>query len=202
MNFRLCFKSPTSYLNCQNPDNTGEPLADDESQRGMAFETNDKIVAQLTFHTDHPFWDSTLHDSPAHFDQFAARVVGHDGGTPTVTLEDTVGLDYTAVDDALARPLRWRYCSEPGTDAHPKFTGAMAFDPGRGAARPGRRREDGATRLLRLRNVQPEHAGAPERRRPLLREAQLRFSRLKPYLRVKRVPSRWIERAPHHARPA
>ena len=131
VNFRLCFKSPTSYLNCQNPDNTGEPLADDESQRGVAFETNDKIVAQLTFHTDHPFWDSTRHDSPAHFDQFAARVVGHDGGTPTVTLEDTVGLDYTAVDDALARPLRWRYCSEPGTDAHPKFTGVMAFDPAR-----------------------------------------------------------------------
>ena len=34
------------------------------------------VVGQVTIHTDHPFWDSVLHDSPAHFDQFAARVAG------------------------------------------------------------------------------------------------------------------------------
>src|SRR5262249_7297089 len=124
-------KSPTSYVNCQNPDNDPAMAFDgEEHQRGIAFPANSGVVAQVTIHTDHPFWDSTLHDSPAHFDQFAARVVGRDGGQPTVTLEDTTGVDYSAYADALGRPINWRYCVEPPTDAHPKLTGAMAFDPG------------------------------------------------------------------------
>ena len=81
-------------------------------------------------HTDHPFWDSVLHDSPAHFDQFAARVVGVAGAGPArVTLEDTVGIDYTAYTDAQGNALDWRYCVEPPTDVHPKLVGAMRFDP-------------------------------------------------------------------------
>src|SRR5262249_13841062 len=75
VDFHLCFKSPTTYSNCQNPDNTGTPLGTDEHQRGIAVLTVSSVVGQLTFHTDHPFWDSVLHDSPAHFDQFAARAV-------------------------------------------------------------------------------------------------------------------------------
>jgi hypothetical protein len=131
VHFRLCFKSSTSYVNCQNPDNDPAMAFDgEEHQRGIAFPTNSGVVGQVTIHTDHPFWDSTVHDSPAHFDQFAARVVGVDAGAPTVTLEDTVGVDYTAYTDALGRPVDWRYCVEPPTDAHPKVTGAMAFNPG------------------------------------------------------------------------
>ncbi len=56
--------------------------------------------------TDHPFWDSVLHDSPAHFDQYAARVVGQDAGTPTVTLEMTKGVDYTDYTDALGKAAK------------------------------------------------------------------------------------------------
>jgi len=131
VHFRLCFKSPTSYVNCQNPDNDPAMAFDgEEHQRGIAFPSNSGVVAQATIHTDHPFWDSTVHDSPAHFDQFAARVVGHDAGEPTALLEDTVGVDYTAYTDALGRPLQWRYCIDPPTDAHPKVTGDMAFAPG------------------------------------------------------------------------
>jgi hypothetical protein len=126
--FRLCFKTPTSYLNCQNPDNMGEPFPNEESQRGIAFDPNASVIAQVTFHTDHPFWDSVLHESPAHFDQFAARAVGRDGDVPTVTLEDTKGVDYTAYQDSLGNALQWRYCSEPPVNIHPKFTGPMAFD--------------------------------------------------------------------------
>ncbi|MGH7436908.1 MAG: hypothetical protein ACRENE_14645, partial [Polyangiaceae bacterium] len=74
------------------------------------------------------FWDSVLHDSPAHFDQFAARVVGQPAGT-TVTLDMTKGVDYTAYTDAQGNKLDWRYCMDPPTDVHPKLTGAMAFDP-------------------------------------------------------------------------
>jgi len=131
VNFRLCFKSPTTYVNCQNPDN--DPAAafpNEEHERGIAFKGSQSVIGQITVHTDHPFWDSVLHDTPAHFDQFAARVVGQDAGAaPTVTLEMTEGVDYTAYSDALGNKLNWRYCIAPPTNVHPKFNGAMAFDP-------------------------------------------------------------------------
>jgi hypothetical protein len=88
-------------------------------------------LAQITIHTDHPFWDSVLHDSPAHFDQFAARVVGQtpDGGAPpVVTLESTRGVNFTSVTDALGNVLDWRYCIAPPTDVHAQLSGVMAFD--------------------------------------------------------------------------
>jgi hypothetical protein len=131
VNFHLCFKSPTSYLNCQNPDNhPAAPLPGEEEQRGIAFLSSQSVVGQVTIHTDHPFWDSVLHDSPAHFDQLAARVVGQqDSGTPTVTLEMTQGVDYTAYTDALGNAVDWRYCIAPPIDVHNMFTGRMAFDP-------------------------------------------------------------------------
>jgi hypothetical protein len=131
VNFHLCFKSPTTYNNCQNPDNRpAQPLSGEEEERGIAFLSNQSVIGQVTIHTDHPFWDSVLHDAPAHFDQFAARVVGQqDGGVPTVTLEMTKGVDYTAYTDALGNHLNWRYCIDPAIDVHDPFTGAMAFDP-------------------------------------------------------------------------
>jgi hypothetical protein len=130
VSFRLCFKSPTTYVNCQNPDNDpAQALGGDEHQRGIAFLSDKSVIGQVTFHTDHPFWDSVIHDSPAHFDQFAARVAGQDAGTPTVTLDMTKGVDYTKYEDALGNAVKWRYCVEPPTDAHPKLTGPMAFDP-------------------------------------------------------------------------
>ena len=132
VSFHLCFKSPTSYINCQNPDNDpAQAISDaEEHQRGIAFLSNSSVIGQVTLHTDHPFWDSVLHDSPAHFDQFAARAVASDDGSvANVTLEDTRGVDYTAYTDAQGNPLSWRYCIDPPTDVHPKLTGAMSFDP-------------------------------------------------------------------------
>jgi hypothetical protein len=132
VNFRLCFKTPTTYINCQNPDNKGTPFPNEESQRGIAFLANKSVIGQVTMHTDHPFWDSVLHDSPAHFDPFAARYVGQGndaGPAPTATLESTQGVDYTAYTDSLNNKLNWRYCTPPPVDVHPKFTGPMAFDP-------------------------------------------------------------------------
>jgi len=187
VNFRLCFKSPTTYINCQNPDNDpAKAFPNEEHQRGIAFKSSQSVIGQVTVHTDHPFWDSVLHDSPAHFDQFAARLAGQngggvangssdggassgapdggaseggasadggaiseggggasadggaiseggggasDGGVPTVTVELTKGVDYTAYTDALGHKLNWRYCIAPSTDVHPQFNGPMAFDP-------------------------------------------------------------------------
>lgn len=133
VDFRLCFKSPATYANCQNPDNDpARALPGEEHERGIAFLPSQSVIGQVTIHTDHPFWDSVLHDSPAHFDQLAARVVGQsaDAGTavPTVTLEMLSGVDYTAYTDALGNRLDWRYCIDPPTDVHPRLTGAMAFD--------------------------------------------------------------------------
>jgi hypothetical protein len=146
VNFRLCFKSPTTYVNCQNPDNDpAKAFPNEEHQRGIAFKSSQSVIGQVTVHTDHPFWDSVLHDSPAHFDQFAARLAGQNGGStsdggvpeggvaesgvPTATVELTKGVDYTAYTDALGHKLNWRYCIAPPTDVHPQFNGPMAFDP-------------------------------------------------------------------------
>lgn len=127
VNFRLCFKSPTTYINCQNPDNDpATPFPNEEHQRGIAFKANTSVIAQVTVHTDHPFWENTLHDQPAHFDQFAARVVGVDGGTPTVTLDMMKGVDFTAFKDALGNNLPWRSCLPTYT---PPSTGTMSFSP-------------------------------------------------------------------------
>jgi len=131
VDFRLCFRSKTSYLNCQNPDNDpAEPISsDEEHQRGIAFLSGASVIAQVTLHTDHPFWDSVLHDSPAHFDQYAARATITSDGSGQVNLEDTRGVDYTAYTDRLGNAVDWRYCIDPPTDVHPKLVGAMRFDP-------------------------------------------------------------------------
>ena len=125
--FHLCFKSKTTYSNCQNPDNDpAMAFPDEEHQRGIAFKTNTSVVAQITIHTDHPFWESTLHDQPAHFDQLAARLVGVDAGSPTVTLEMEQGVDFTAFTDALGNKLPWRSCLSTYT---PPASGQMSFNP-------------------------------------------------------------------------
>jgi hypothetical protein len=131
INFHLCYKSPTSYVNCQNPDNSGKALSGEESERGIFFKTDQSVIAQVTVHTDHPFWDSVLHDSPAHFDQYAATVAaqGQNGVFPMVTLELTKGIPYApAYKDPAGNSLYWRYCIAPPTDVHAQFTGPMAFD--------------------------------------------------------------------------
>ncbi|HXJ23625.1 MAG TPA: hypothetical protein VMT03_25640 [Polyangia bacterium] len=130
VSFHLCFKSPASFANCQNPENDpAAPLAGEDSQRGIAFLDSDSVTGQITMLPDQPFWDSVLPGSPAHFDQFAARVVGQAGQqTPTVTLEMTEGVDFAAYTDAQGNPISWRDCMPPPTDAHDAFSGPMAFD--------------------------------------------------------------------------
>jgi hypothetical protein len=144
VNFDLCFKPAnlgslqpgdpeTSWINCDNQDNDPAMALNGEPHlRGIAFKSNTYSVGEVTFHTDHPFWESTKHDTPAHFDQFAAQVVGvtTDGGVPTVHFEDTIGLDYTGFTDKQGNALPWRICDptymNPNGGAR---TGQMHFDP-------------------------------------------------------------------------
>ena len=147
VNFDLCFKprtpfSPacsgaqcagaveTSYVNCDNQDNAGPGLNGEPHPRGIAFLSNTYTVGEVTFHTDHPFWESTKHDTPAHFDQFAARVTGGDGGIPTAHFEDSVGVDYTGFKDKQGNALPWRIC-DPNYQNPNGGTrvGQMHFDP-------------------------------------------------------------------------
>jgi hypothetical protein len=130
VNFRLGFKSPTSYINCQNPSLSGTPLGADENPRGIYAYNNQSSIAQMTIHTDHPFWDSTVHDAQLHFDQFAALYTGTPG-TPTATVEDMTGVDYTHFTDAQGTALPWRNCI--GSNFIPPDNGTMHFNNAAGA---------------------------------------------------------------------
>ena len=125
VHFQLCFQAPTSYLNCQNPDNDpATPEGGEEHQRGIAIRANTFTVAQLTVHTDHPFWDTTQHDAPAHFDPLAARARASDAGPAEVTLDDAIGVDFTSFTDASGAPLPARSCVASYTPA----AGPLRFD--------------------------------------------------------------------------
>jgi hypothetical protein len=143
VDFDLCFRPraqlppgtvETSYVNCDNQDNDpGPPLNAEPHQRGIAFKANTYVVGEVTFHTDHPFWESTLHDTPAHFDQFAAQAVGVDAGGgnhPLVHFEDTLGIDYRAFTDKQGAPLPWRICDPNYQNPNGgSRVGQMGFEP-------------------------------------------------------------------------
>jgi hypothetical protein len=125
---------PARYSNCQNPDNDpADPFDGEEHQRGVAIKANTSVTAQLTFHLDHLFWESTEHDSPAHFDQFAALHVG-EPGTPTVTTADLVGVDFSAFEDNAGSKLPWRSCVDEYALPESKV---MGFDSQGIPLRPG-----------------------------------------------------------------
>ena len=125
VNFRLGFASPTTYVNCMNPDNDpAKGLGDEEHQRGIQVKQNAVTTAQVTVHTDHPFWESFTHDTPAHFDQLAA-LASVDGGVGTVTLSSTVGVNYTAFRFGT-KALPWRSCLSTYTP--PNSNAQMGFD--------------------------------------------------------------------------
>src|SRR5205823_3910874 len=126
VDFRFGFQSPTSYVNCQNPDNDpARPLGDEEHERGVQIKTNTTTIAQVTVHTDHPFWESFTHDSPAHFDQLAAVATQDSSGHYRVTLDQAAGVNYTAFKLG-AQPLPWRSCL--GSYTPPNTNAQMGFD--------------------------------------------------------------------------
>jgi hypothetical protein len=130
IHFKLGLAAPTIYRNAQNPANDpAAPLANEEHQRGIAIVANQPTTAQLTFHLDHVFWESFVHDSPAHFDPFAARLAGSaDLADPAVlTLEDLRGASFAPFVDAEGHQVPWRSCL-PAAAYTPPGGGAMTFD--------------------------------------------------------------------------
>lgn len=125
--FRFGFKSPTSYINCQNPDNApAQPFSGEEQQRGVQVKSNTTVFAQATLHPDHVFWESVQHDAPAHFDPFAARAKKDGSGAYVITLDDLKGVNFTAFTDSSGNPLPWRSCVAGYTP--PSTSASMGFD--------------------------------------------------------------------------
>jgi hypothetical protein len=126
VHFRFGFKSPTTYVNCQNPDDDPAPgLNGEDHQRGVQVKANDTVIAQVTVHTDHPFWESFTHDTPAHFDQLAALAKMDASGSWNVTLDDTRNVSFTAFKSGATK-LPWRACLSGYTP--PNNDDPMGFD--------------------------------------------------------------------------
>jgi hypothetical protein len=127
VNFHMGFSTPTSYVNCQNGTDLSGPGVDGEDHpRGVQLQSDDPVIAQVTIHMDHPFWESFAEDSPLHWDQIAAQYVGVTN--PTAQTEDLKGVDFTAFTDKNGKVLPWRSCVDPSYYT-PPGTGQMHFDP-------------------------------------------------------------------------
>jgi hypothetical protein len=126
LQFRFGLVAPTYYRNAQNPALGGAPFASEEHPRGIQTTANRSTIAQATFHIDHAFWESFVHDSPAHFDSFAARYAGM-ATPPVATLEDFRGYAFKPFVDAQGHPVPWRSCVGAATYTAPG-AGAMSFD--------------------------------------------------------------------------
>jgi hypothetical protein len=124
--FRFGMIAPTVYRNAQNPALGDTGINDEEHPRGIQTAANQSTVAQLTFHIDHVFWESFVHDSPAHFDSFAARYAGMTT-TPIATLENFKGVGFKPFVDAQGHQVPFRTCVDAQTYA-PPGDGAMTFD--------------------------------------------------------------------------
>lgn len=124
VHFALGLAIPTHYLNCQNPDLNGTPFAGEEHPRGVSVLASASSIAQVTFHTDHSFWESFVHDSPAHFDPMA--LAAHEvNGVMTVTADDFVGQAFQPFVDSKGTPIPWRWCVDGYT---PPNQAPMSFD--------------------------------------------------------------------------
>jgi hypothetical protein len=122
VNFYLGWTTPTNYTNCQNPSLPGPGVGGEDHPRGLIVSPSQQIIAQVTIHTDHPFWENFDSDGPpAHFDQFAIRAQGG-----LVRLENSFLQNYTAFD------VPWRYCRTDLTGYIPPDTlPRMRFEQGR-----------------------------------------------------------------------
>jgi hypothetical protein len=123
MTFRIGFSTPTNYVNCQNMALQGAPNPNEDFPRGIQVSTSQSVVAQITLHMDHPFWESFAENSPVHWDAIAAQYVGQ--SSPTVKAEDMKGVAFYAFTDKVGTPLPWHNCS--GTFYTPPGNGQMFF---------------------------------------------------------------------------
>jgi hypothetical protein len=121
--FALGFSTPTNYVNCQNQSLQGTPNPGEQYPRGIQVSPGQSVIAQVTLHMDHPFWESFAEDSPVHFDPIAAQYVGVP--QPEAHTEDMKGVAFYAFTDRTGTPLPWRNCAGP--NYVPPGNGQMSF---------------------------------------------------------------------------
>ncbi|MGV3619887.1 MAG: hypothetical protein ACO1OB_03665 [Archangium sp.] len=114
VNFRFGFAAPVNFKNCVNPE-----LSPAES-RGVQTQSGAQTVTQVTFHLDHPFWESLEEDAPLRWDALAAL------GKTSITEAD-LGVDFQAFRDSNASAISWRTCG-PTLD-NERTSGTVSYDP-------------------------------------------------------------------------
>lgn len=122
--FSFGLKSPTTYKNCINPELTGTDA------RGIQAKTGSEVVAQVTLHLDHPYWDALEEDAPLRWDAIAARksvATGVGPASADVTEADLKTVDFQALKDAQGTALPIRYCGPTLTGE--ATTGTLKYDP-------------------------------------------------------------------------
>lgn len=123
VNFAYGFKAPVNFKNCVNPE-----LQPSDS-RGVQTATNTQTIAQVTFHLDHPFWESLAEDAPLRFDLVAARKSVAVGPAPAMVdvTEADLATDFLAPRDAQSNPIPWRTCGP--VNVGERTTGTVSYDP-------------------------------------------------------------------------
>jgi hypothetical protein len=90
VNFTIGLANPAGYVNCANPDLSS---GGEGAPRGVQTLANQATLVQITFHTDHLFWDTLdVEGTPLHFDHVASQALfDADPNAPgVVTTDDLV----------------------------------------------------------------------------------------------------------------
>jgi len=125
VHFVFGLADPARYVNCHNPE-IGE--ADEPKNRGVRPTDQGAVRAQLTFHTDHMFWDQAdVEGTPLRFDALAARVqdFGSDSALHELTLDELASVSPAHLTDQTGAPVLDRGDQttgyEPGPVAPPTY---------------------------------------------------------------------------------
>jgi hypothetical protein len=109
VHFAFGFADPAEYVNCHNPE-IGEQ--DAPANRGVRPSAEGSVRAQLTFHSDHFFWDQAdVEGTPLRFDALAARADGFGAdvdGSHELRLDQLSGVKPSALMDAAGKLVRDR----------------------------------------------------------------------------------------------
>jgi hypothetical protein len=110
--FKVGYDATAAYGNCINAD--PDVPAD---TRGIQVKPGQTVIAQATFHTDHPFWNTTDHEAAVmFFDQLAALATPGAGGAPASLLitdkpdSDLVGHGIAPLTARAGGTIGWRTC--------------------------------------------------------------------------------------------
>ena len=135
--FRLGFKTPTRYLNCQNPDLPGPGIGSEPHPRGVIPSSETETTVQLTLRTDQLFWENyDAADAPLHFDQFAVAAHRDLLGYSLPAAELPVGDGGILRQNYTMFAIPWRSCSRdltgyspPDREARMGFQHRLYYDP-------------------------------------------------------------------------